>query len=133
MSVLYRHSESSYLKMDNTSPVTQELIKSAAELILSKGLTKVQMGDLTREATGWRKTENRVKQEAIDQLIELDWLVDITPESKGRGRPSAGLFAVNPKVLEQFSHEAERIKNERAERYQSIKEVASTRKLSPAY
>lgn len=135
MGVLYRHSENSYLKMDETAPIIQELVKGAAEMILSKGLTDVRMGDFTREATGWRKAENRVKQEALDQLIELGWLVDITPESRGsgRGRPSAGLFAVNPKALEQFKTESERIKTERAQRYESIRAVASTRRKESAY
>lgn len=127
MEVLYRHSEAAYVVLDNTLPVTHELIRAAAEMILSKQMRAVRMGDFTRHATGWRASDNRMKQEALDSLIELDWLKDITPDQSGRGRPSQGLFAVNPQVFDLFSAQAERITQERAERYQAIKEVAATR------
>lgn len=127
MEVLYRHSEAAYLTLDNTLPVTHELVRAAAEMILSKQMKAVRMGDFTRHATGWRASDNRMKQEAIDSLTELDWLKDVTPDQSGRGRPSQGLFAVNPKVFELFSAQTERITQERAERYQAIKEVAATR------
>lgn len=127
MAVLYRHSEAAYLVLDDTLPVTHDLMKSAAEAILSKKFAVVKMGDLTRDATGWRAADGRLKQAAIDGLLELDWLKDITPDHTGRGRPSLGLFAVNPKVSVLFSNQAERITRERAERYETIKEIAAAR------
>lgn len=127
MEVLYRHSEAAYLVLDNTLPVTHELVRSAAEMILSKQMKVLRIGDLTRHATGWRACDSRTKQEAVDSLIELDWLSDVTPDQAGRGRPSQGLFAVNPKVFKIFKCQAERIKQERAERHQAIKMVAASR------
>ncbi len=127
MAVLYRHSEAAYLVLDDTLPATHDLMKSAAEAILSKKFAVVKMGDLTRDATGWRTADGRLKQAAIDGLLELDWLKDITPDHTGRGRPSLGLFAVNPKVAVLFSNQAERITRERAERYETIKEIAAAR------
>lgn len=127
MEVLYRHSEAAYLVLDNTLPETHGLIKSAAEAILSKKLAIVHMGDLSRHATGWRAADTRLKQAAIDGLIELDWLRDVTPEQGGRGRPSQGQFAVNPKAFELFFSQSERIVRERAERYEAIQAIAPNR------
>lgn len=128
MRVLYRHSEAAYAFVDDTKPAVKVLLQGIAEAVISKGWDTVRMGDLTRHATGWRNAQYREKQEALDLLIEFDWLADITPPQQGRGRPSQGLFKVNPKVLDgRFTEHSERVKRERAERYAAIQHAAHSR------
>lgn len=128
MRVLYRHSEAAYAFIDDTKPIVKKLVIAAAESVLSKELTTVKMGDLTRYATGWRNADYREKQEAIDLLIEFDWFADMTPQQQSRGRRPQGLFAVNPKALANFAHHADRITTERAERYKAIQSTAAARR-----
>jgi hypothetical protein len=126
MSVLYRHSESVYRILDQEAGQVRALVRSAAEAILSKCWDTFKRGDLTRNATYWQGSDNREAESAIDYLIELGWIMDVTPPSTPgkRGRRSAGLFVVNPLVHSRFSEHAKRITEARAERFEAIKQVA---------
>jgi hypothetical protein len=126
MRVMYRHSESVYRILDEQAGDVQGLVVSAAEAILSKSWKTFKRGDLTRSATYWQGSDNRQTENAIDYLIELGWIMDITPPpiAGKRGRRSDGVYASNPKVFEQFKAHSERIKSQRAERYHAIKEAA---------
>ena len=127
MRVMYRHSESVYRILDEQAGDVQGLVVAAAEAILSKSWKTFKRGDLTRSATYWQGSDNRQTENAIDYLIELGWIMDITPPpiAGKRGRRSDGVYASNPKVFEQFKAHSERIKSQRAERYHAIKEAAS--------
>jgi hypothetical protein len=126
MGVLYRHSESVYRILDQEAGQVRALVRSAAEAVLSKGWQTFNRGDLTRNATYWQGADNREAESALDYLIELGWIMDITPptEPGKRGRRSAGRFFVNPQVHERFSEHAERIREARSERFKAIKQVA---------
>lgn len=125
MAVLYRHSESVYQILDQEAGQVRALVRSAAEAVLSKGWQTFNRGDLTRNATYWQGADNREAESAIDYLIELGWIIDVTPptEPGKRGRRSAGRFLVNPQVHERFSEYTTRIKEARAERFEAIKQV----------
>ncbi|QRM20667.1 DUF3987 domain-containing protein [Dechloromonas sp. TW-R-39-2] len=124
--VLYRHSEAVYLILDRGAGDVLHLVRSAAEAILSKGWERFQRGDLTRYATDWRGRSDQTPEAALDLLIELGWLADITENQPGkRGRKSDGKFLVNPQAHLMFSEHAERITRERAERFEAIKALAA--------
>ncbi len=101
-------------------------MQSAAEAILTKRWAMFSRGDLTRNATHWQGADNREAESAIDYLIELGWIMDITPTpiAGKAGRRSAGKFKVNELVHELFADHAERIRNARSERYAAIRKVA---------
>ena len=126
MAVLYRHSESVYRILDQEAGQVRALVRSAAEAILSKGWETFSRGDLTRNATYWQGSDNREAESAIDYLIELGWIRDVTPPTKPgkRGRRSDGRFDVNPQVHVRFSEHAQRIREARSERFKAIKQVA---------
>lgn len=134
MRVLLRHAEAVYTTIDaHSMGETSALVKSAAEAILSKGWVNFKSGDLTRYATGWRNVGNAnfgnaYKTAAIDLLIDLGWIVDITTSDFGRrGRPAQGSYLVNESVHKKFALHAERITNERQERYAAIQRAAHSR------
>lgn len=129
MQVLLRHAEAVYQDIDlNSMGDTNALVKSAAEAILSKGWTGFKSGDLTRDATNWRSAKHEQKEAAIDLLIDLGWIRDITRVEPGkRGRRSDGVYLTNQKVHQQFFGHAKRIATERAERARAIKLAASAR------
>jgi hypothetical protein len=101
-------------------------------MILSKKLYDgFKRGDLTRHATGWRKADNRLAEGALDLLIELNWIRDVTFNNPNkRGRRSDGTFTVNPGVHVAFEDQADRIKHAREERYRAIQVAAAERKGS---
>lgn len=125
LGVLYRHSEALYAELDQASGTVRELAQSAAEAILSKGWSEFYRGDLTRDATHWQKSEDREGEPAIDLLIELGWIADITPPAMPgkRGRRSAGKYLVNPAVPHRFAVKAERVVEARAERFNAIQSI----------
>ena len=127
MQTLYRHSEAVYAVLDTGAGDVMRLVKSAAEAILARGWDRFKRGDLTRRATYWKAAEHRQAESALDYLIELGWIIDITPPPVPgkRGRRSDGEFLVNPQAHITFSEHAVRIRRERAERYESIKKAAS--------
>ena len=127
MRVLLRHAEAVYQDIDlNAMGETNALVKSAAEAILSKRWLTFKSGDLTRDATNWRSARHDHREAAIDLLIDLGWIKDATRTSPGkRGRPSDGVYLVNKHVHQQFSGHAQRIANERTERFHAIKMAAS--------
>lgn len=131
--VLLRHSESAYLNLDKAGGASVTLMKSACEAILSKKWGSdpdgFQRGDLTRDATYWRDSDRPVTEAALDLLIELGWITDITSETKraGRGRKSDGRFLTNPEVLVQFKDQAQRIAEERQARFELIQKCAAAR------
>jgi hypothetical protein len=129
LSVLHKHSEATYQILDDTTAGVGDLVRSAAEFILSKSMTKFMRGDLTRQAVGWRKADHIQSEGALDILIESGWLRDVTaPTLPGkRGRRSDGAFQVNPAVHVQFHGHAERIRTLRAERYEAVKILAAQR------
>lgn len=129
MAVLYRHSEAVYSVLDKVAGKTRDLAKSAIEAVLSKQWAVFSVGDLTRHATNWTGTlDRREREAAIDLLVELGWVRDVTPPTAGaRGRPSDGKFEVNPEVHIRFRSKAERICLDRAERHSAIKELAAAR------
>ncbi|MGP9831140.1 DUF3987 domain-containing protein [Marinobacter sp. NSM] len=126
MRVMYRHSEAVYRILDQEAGDVRALVVAAAEAILSKSWDTFKRGDLTRNATYWQGADNRQSENAIDYLIELGWIADITPPAMPgrRGRRSDGVYAVNPSVHAQYQEHRERIKSARAERYQAIREAA---------
>lgn len=131
ISVLYRHSEAAYEKLDQTGiGASVKLAKSACEAVLVRKWATFQNGDLTRYATHWEGADERHRQAALDLLIDWSWIADVTPptEPGKRGRRSQGLFSVNPLVLERFKPHADRIKLEREERFTAIQQLAATRK-----
>lgn len=131
MRVLYRHSEAVFTVLDHTTGDVPELAKSAAEAILAKGQESFNRGFLTSNATHWQKADNAVCESAIDLLIELNWLYDVTEVIPGkRGRKSEGKFLVNPKVFTMFKEKTERVKAERAEAYRLINELAEERRTA---
>lgn len=124
--VLYRHSEAVYLILDRGAGDVLHLVRSAAESILAKGWERFQRGDLTRYATDWRGRSDQTPEAALDLLIELGWIADVTENQPGkRGRKSDGKFLVNPQAHMMFSEHAERITRERAERFEAIKALAA--------
>lgn len=129
MKVLYRHSEAIYQKLETQAFDVMDLVKGACEAALSKNWTQIQRGDLTRYATGWQGADTARSEAAIDYLIEIGWLFDITPPTipGRRGRRSDGLFAVNPKVHDKFKEHTSRITLARQERFQAIKQAAAER------
>jgi len=126
MRVLYRHSEAVYSVLDMESGEVRALVKSAAEAILCKGWERFKRGDLTRNATYWQGADRHHAENAIDYLIELGWIADVTPPPVAgkRGRKSDGVFQVNPAAHRQFAQHAERITQARAERFQALQTVA---------
>tara|TARA_R110001599_G_C12266168_1_gene660865 strand:- start:578 stop:3061 length:2484 start_codon:yes stop_codon:yes gene_type:complete len=126
MGVLYRHSEAVYRVLDQEAGQVLALVKSAAEAILCKQWDTFKRGDLTRNATHWQGADYRDAEGAIDYLIELGWIIDVTPPATPgkRGRRSAGLFLVNPEVHTRFEDHATRITAARAERYAALQKVA---------
>ena len=129
MRCLYHHSAAVYAVLDLQAGDISRLAKSACEAILSKGWTEIKRGDLTRHATYWHGADDRTGESAIDFLIELGWLHDVTPavEQGKRGRRSRGRFIVNPLVPQLFQKHAERIRSERELRHAAIQEVAAKR------
>ena len=129
MQVMYHHSVSVYDVLDSQAGELSALTRAACEAILSKGWTEVKRGDLTRDATGWRDSDDRQAESAIDYLIELGWIKDITPatEPGRRGRRSNGLFLVNGSVHRTFQNHTDRIKAERSARYQAIQAIVGAR------
>lgn len=126
MRVMYRHSEAVYRILDQEAGDIRKLVVSAAEAILSKSWDTFKRGDLTRHATYWQGADSRQSENAIDYLIELGWIADITPPAMPgrRGRRSDGVYAVNPSVHTRFQEHTARIKSAREERYKAIKEAA---------
>ena len=133
MTCLYHHSVAVYAVLDSQAGEISRLAKSACEAILSKGWAEVKRGDLTRHATHWQGADDRTGESAIDFLIELGWLHDVTPatEPGKRGRRSRGLFVVNPLVPQRFQKHAERIRSERELRWVAIQEIAAQRGEKP--
>lgn len=129
MGIMYRHSEAVYEVLEKKSGNAMHYVRTACEAILSKGWEQFSRGDLSRDATDWRNVDNIRGENAIDLLIELGWIADITPEpiAGKRGRRSNGRYAVNPDVHSRYKEQSKRIKEERAKRYDAIKEVAETR------
>lgn len=129
LGVLYRHSESVYAQIDGQANETMILVRAAAEAILAQGWRLFNRGDLTRHATHWRDADHVATENAIDLLIEFGWIIDVTaPRPPGkRGRRSAGRFQVPSNIPEQFQDLAERIRRDRAERFQAIKKIAASR------
>jgi hypothetical protein len=129
MQTLYHHSAAVYEVLDSQSGEQHRLVKSACEAILARGWQQVSSGDLTRYATNWQGSDDRLRDSSLDTLIELGWLRDVTPDAiQGkRGRRSSGLFLVNPKVHQHFAEQSARIKSERAERFKAIQAVAASR------
>jgi hypothetical protein len=125
MGVLYRHSEAVYRVLDMQTDDIRKLVVSTAEAALAKEWSTFKRGDLTRDATYWQQADNHQAEAAIDNLIELGWIVDITPATVPgkRGRRSDGVFSVNPLVHKQFQNHAARIKQARTERYAALKNV----------
>ena len=129
MRVLYRHSEATYGVLDDETGEPRVLALSAAEAVLAKGWARFNRGDLTRNATGWRAAERPDAEAAIDLLIELAWIRDITEAQSrgGRGRRSDGTFLVNPAVHERFAEHGKRIAESRRERFDAIERAAASR------
>ena len=129
MRCMYHHSIAVYGVIDSHTSDATKLTKSACEAILSKGWSTVQRGDLTRYATDWRDAEDRQAEGAIDCLIELGWIRDVTPavERGKRGRRSSGVFLVNPAAHQRFKEHAQRISENRSARFKAIQELAATR------
>ena len=125
MKVMYRHSEATYAVLDSESGDVLRLVVSAAEAILTKNWALFKRGDLTRNATHWQGAEAFQAEGAIDFLIELGWIADVTPAQVAgkKGRRSDGVFQTNPLVHEQFSDHATRIKQNRAARYSAIQQI----------
>ena len=125
MRVMYRHSEAVYQILDQATGDVRGLVVSAAEAILSKSWETFKRGDLTRNATHWQGADSRQTEGAIDYLIELGWIADITPPAMPgkRGRRSDGVYAVNPDVFHRFKGHRDRITEARAERYKAIQEA----------
>lgn len=126
MRVMYRHSEAVYTILDQAAGDVRGLFVSAAEAILSKAWSTFKRGDLTRHATHWQGSDSRQTEAAIDYLIELGWIADITPPALPgkRGRRSDGVYAVNPDVHHRYKAHTERITAARAERYKAIQAAA---------
>ena len=130
MACLYRHSEAVYAEIDGQAHQSMQLARSAAEAILAKGWHEFKRGDLTRDATHWRAADHVATESAIDLLIELGWIRDVTepgPAGK-RGRRSVGRFVTTPKVHLAFEPHAERIRTERQERKKALDLVAEVRR-----
>jgi hypothetical protein len=126
MRVLYRHSEAVYSVLDDASEGTRALMVSAAEAVLAKRWEVFKRGDLTRHATGWRSAQHAESVAALDLLIEMGWIKDITQTNPNRpGRRSDGTFAVNPGAFTKFAEHGERVIETRAQRFQSIQIVAA--------
>ncbi|RBP69601.1 DUF3987 domain-containing protein [Marinobacter nauticus] len=125
MRVMYRHSEAVYHILDQAAGDVRGLVVSAAEAILSKSWDTFKRGDLTRHATHWQGADSRQTEGAIDYLIELGWIADITPPATPgrRGRRSDGVYAVNPEVFQRYKGHRDRITEARAERYKAIQEA----------
>lgn len=130
MAALYRHSEAVYEVLDRASGATRSLTQSAMDAILAKEWQGFSIGHLTRDATHWEgNMDRRDREAALDLLIELGWIRDITPmKQAGRGRPSAGKFSVNPAVHSKFCAKADRIRIERQERLAAIQAAAAERR-----
>ena len=129
MQVMYHHSVAVYEVLDAQSGDLARLTKAACEAILSQGWTEIKRGDLTRYATDWRDADDRQAESALDYLIELGWIKDITPAvAPGkRGRRSSGVFQINKLAHQVFASHTERIKMERAARFSAIKTIAGGR------
>jgi hypothetical protein len=128
MRCLYRHSECVYSVLDGVNSNVAKLVRSAAEAILTKKYRQFSRGDLTRDATHWQAADNHQADNAIDLLIEINWLTDITVTSAAKkGRRSHGKFAVNDQVHRLFKPQAEAITEMRAQRYQAIQKAAADR------
>ena len=130
MACLYRHSEAVYADIDGQAQQSIALARSAAEAILAKGWDVFKRGDLTRDATHWRGADHLATESAVDLLIELGWIRDVTepgPSGK-RGRRSAGRFATTPKVHVAYQPHAERIRKEREDRKRALDLVAESRR-----
>lgn len=125
---LWRHSEAVLEPLGKRSGMSTGLMNSACDAILTKKWTKFRRGDLTRDATHWRSAEPLHAERAIDIMIELGWIRDVTEINRNRrGRSSAGKFVVNPVVPTMFLEEASRIAKERLDRFNAIKKIALSR------
>ena len=101
------------------------LARTAAETILARTMRSFSWSDLTRHAAQWQSADEPVRQAALDRLIELGWIMDVTParEPGRRGRSSAGKFGVNPKVHDVFAGQADRVRDTRRQRAALLREV----------
>ena len=126
MRVMYRHSEAVYRILDQEAGDVRGLVVSAAEAILSKSWQTFKRGDLTRNATYWQGADARQSENAIDYLIELGWIADVTPPAVPgrRGRRSDGMYSVNPEVHSRYKAQRQRITESRAERFKAIQAAA---------
>ena len=125
---LWRHSEAVLESQGKRSGMSTDLMLSACEAILTKKWTKFGRGDLSRDATHWRSADPLHAERAIDIMIELGWIRDVTEVNRNRrGRSSAGKFVVNPIVPTMFLEEETRIAKKRQDRFIAIKKTALSR------
>lgn len=133
MSCLYRHSEAMYSKAVVSRGSSRDLVRDVANLILARGWEQFTFGDLERNCTPWRDFDKHKRNDAIDLLIEMGWLMDITPEATGgRGRKAQGRFAVNPLVHDQFKEQAEQERDNRALRKAALDRAVTQRRAEKA-
>ncbi len=127
---LWRHSEAVLESQGKRSGMSTELMHSACEAILTKKWTKFGRADLSRDATHWRSADPLHAERAIDIMIELGWIRDVTEINRNRrGRSSAGKFVVNPVVPTMFLEEASRIAKKRQDRFIAIQKTALSRPI----
>jgi hypothetical protein len=93
-------SDAVYRVLDIQTDDIRKLVVSTAEAAMAKKWLTFKRGDLTRDATYRQQADNHQGEAAIDNLIELGWIVDITPATVPgkRGRRSDGAFSVNPSM-----------------------------------
>ena len=120
--VLMQHAFSIHEGIEATVSKSAYLVDTACEAILAKGWNDFMRGDLTREATHWRKADEHDAEHAINTMIDYGWIVDTTVQSNatGTGRRAKGTYVVNPRVHLEYADKAREIVIRRHEAYQKI-------------
>lgn len=129
MATLYRHSEVMYTQATQRKGSSREILRDVANIILARRWDSFTLGELQANCSPWRDcADKRIRDDAIDLLIEMGWLLDITPDAAGRGRKPMGKFAVNPLVHQRFSEHAERERANRALRKEALDAAVASRR-----
>jgi energy-coupling factor transporter ATP-binding protein EcfA2 len=112
---LRAHSEAVFSDIDGEVGELNKVSKDAMEFILAHQKEALAVGELARGITAWRITDPKMRELALINLIQLNWIRDVTPErTGGRGRPTHGKYLVNPSVHKLYVEKTRRIRERNA-------------------
>ncbi len=99
--VTRRHAAAMYLGILTQSPAL-ELARALARTILAGGFADVGRHTFTQHCRAWRAAADAIQRQAVQLLVDADWLVPDT-ESRAYGGWSASHWFVAPAVHDRFA------------------------------